>query len=105
MIYELRTYRIPEGKMPDILSRFENITFGLFARHGIEVTGFWRKTDANEIVYICQYESETAMERAWASFRADPEWIEARAQTEAHGPIVSEVISETMTATSFSPLQ
>ena len=105
MIYELRTYRIPDGKMPDILSRFENITFGLFERHGIEVTGFWQKTDANEIVYICQYESEEAMESAWAAFRADPEWIEARARTEANGPIVSEVISETMTATSFSPLQ
>ena len=105
MIYELRTYRIPDGKMPDILSRFENITFGLFERHGIEVTGFWQKTDANEIVYICRYESETAMESAWAAFRADPEWIEARARTEANGPIVSEVISEMMTATSFSPIQ
>lgn len=105
MIFELRTYRIPAGKMPDILSRFENITFGLFERHGIEVTGFWQKTDANEIVYICQYENEEAMESAWAAFRADPEWIEARARTEANGPIVSEVISETMTATSFSPLQ
>ena len=105
MIYELRTYRIPDGKMPDILSRFENITFGLFERHGIEVTGFWQKTDANEIVYICRYESEAAMESAWAAFRADPEWIEARARTEANGPIVSEVISEMMTATSFSPIQ
>ncbi len=105
MIYELRTYRIPEGKMPDILSRFENITFNLFECHGIEVTGFWEKTDANEIVYICKYESEEAMENAWESFRADPEWIEARAQTEAHGPIVLEVVSETMTPTSFSPLQ
>lgn len=105
MIYELRTYRIPDGKMPDILSRFENITFGLFERHGIEVTGFWQKTDANEIVYICRYESEAAMESAWTTFRADPEWIEARARTEANGPIVSEVISEMMTATSFSPIQ
>lgn len=105
MIYEMRTYRILEGKMPDILSRFENITFGLFDRYGIEVMGFWQKTDANEIVYICKYEGEAAMERAWAGFRADPEWIEARARTEANGPIVSEVISEMMTATSFSPVQ
>ena len=43
MVYELRTYRIPEGKMPNILSRFENITFGLFERHGIEVVGFWTR--------------------------------------------------------------
>ena len=105
MIYELRTYRIPEGKMPNILSRFENITFGLFDRHGIEVTGFWEKKDVNEIVYICKYASEDAMENAWAAFREDPEWQEARKTTEADGPIVDGVISEIMTASSFSPEQ
>ena len=34
MIYELRTYVIPAGRMPDILERFENVTMDLFARHG-----------------------------------------------------------------------
>ena len=105
MIYELRTYRIPEGKMPNILSRFENITFNIFERHGIEVTGFWEKRDANEIVYMCKYDSEDAMKSAWEAFRTDPEWIKTRAQTEANGPIVSGVTSEIMTATSFSPVQ
>ena len=52
MIHELRTYRVPEGRMPDILSRFENITFGIFDRHGIKVVGFWTKNDVNELVYI-----------------------------------------------------
>ena len=32
MVYELRTYKIPEGRMPDALNRFENITFGLFEK-------------------------------------------------------------------------
>ena len=105
MIYELRTYRIPEGKMSNILSRFENTTFGIFERLGIEVTGFWEKKDANEIVYICKYASEDAMKSAWEAFRADPEWAEAKAQTEANGPIVSGVVSEIMTATSFAPNQ
>ena len=55
MVYELRTYKIPEGRMPDALNRFENITFGLFKRHRIEVVGFWTRSDANELVYICRY--------------------------------------------------
>ena len=105
MIYELRTYRIPEGKMPNILARFKDITMSIFERHGIKVTGFWEKRDASEIVYICKYENEEAIENAWAAFRADPEWQETRKTTEANGPIVSEVISEMMTATSFSPDQ
>ncbi len=48
MIYEHRTYRIPEGRMPDILDRFNNTTFGIFDRHGIQVVGFWTRRDANE---------------------------------------------------------
>jgi len=104
MIYELRTYRIPEGKMPDILNRFETITFRIFKRYHIKVVGFWTKKDVNELVYICQFESESAMKSAWDAFRADAEWIEARKKTEANGPIVSEVISEIMHPSSFSPL-
>jgi len=105
MIYELRTYRIPEGKMPNILNRFETITFDIFKRHNIEVVGFWEKSDVNEIVYICKFDSVDAMKSAWDAFRADPDWVSAKAQTEANGPIVSEVISEVMTATSFSPIK
>ena len=104
MVYELRIYRIPEGRMPDILNRFEHITLNLFERHGIEVVGFWTRTDADELVYICKFESESAMETAWAAFRADPEWLQARERTEANGPIVEEVISHTLNPTSFSPM-
>ncbi|MDA0710960.1 MAG: NIPSNAP family protein [bacterium] len=105
MIFELRTYRIPEGKMPNILNRFETLTFDIFKRHNIEVTGFWQKNNVNEIVYICKFESVEAMTRAWNAFRGDPDWVSAKAKTEKGGPIVSEVISEVLTATPFSPLQ
>ena len=101
----LRTYRIPEGKMPNILARFENITFGIFERHNIKVVGFWTKKDVNELVYVCEYASEDAMAAAWDAFRVDPDWVAAKAETEADGPIVSEVISEVLHPTSFSPLK
>ena len=105
MVYELRTYRIPKGRMPDILNRFETITFDIFKRHGIAVVGFWTRSDVNELVYICRFESEATMEAAWTAFRADPEWIKAREQTEAKGPIVAEVLSNTLIPTSFSPMR
>jgi hypothetical protein len=105
MVYELRTYRIPEGRMPDILDRFRTITFNLFGRHGIEVVGFWTRSDANELVYLCRFRSEEAMRQAWDAFMADPEWVEAKAKTEANGPIVGEVISHTLVPTPFSPMQ
>jgi hypothetical protein len=105
LIHELRTYRIPDGKMPNILSRFEDITFGIFDRHGIKVTAFWTKKDVNELIYLCEFENEAAMTSAWDAFRVDPDWVAAKAETEAAGPIVSEVISEVLIPTSFSPIR
>ena len=45
------------------------------------------------------------MDAAWEAFRADPEWLKAREETEANGPIVEEVFSNTLIPTSFSPIQ
>ena len=105
MIYELRMYKIPEGRMPDILDRFETVALKISERHGIEILGFWTRVDANELVYLCRFESEEAMEKAWTAFHADPEWIEARKRTTADGPIVDEVLSHTLVPTSFSTMQ
>jgi hypothetical protein len=108
MLYELRTYIIPEGRMDDILERFRTVTFGLFKKHGMEVVGFWTTDNPNEnyaLVYLMRYADHETMENAWAAFRDDPEWLATRERTEANGPIVSEVISQNLIPTSFSPIQ
>ncbi len=108
MLYEMRTYIIPQNRMDDILNRFENVTFGLFKKYNMEVVGFWtvsKPADKYALVYLMRYESEEAQEKAWASFRADEEWIATRERTEANGPIVEEVISENLLPTSFSPMK
>ena len=105
MIFEQRTYIIPKGRMQDILNRFEQITFSLFDRHRIDVVGFWTRKNADELVYICRFESEAAMEAAWDAFRKDPDWAKAKEKTEANGPIVKEVISNVLVPTSFSPMK
>ncbi|MFC1525713.1 NIPSNAP family protein [Candidatus Latescibacterota bacterium] len=108
MIYQLRTYVIPPGRMPDILERFATVTMRLFERHGLDVVGFWTVTAPEadrELVYVVRFESQEAADAAWAAFREDPEWVAAREQSEANGPIVEEVLEKTMTPTSFSALQ
>ena len=108
MTYELRTYLIPPGRMPDILDRFATVTLRLFERHGMEVVGFWtvsKPATDNALVYLMRFPDEATQERAWESFRADPEWLAARERTEANGPIVREVIAKNLTPTEFSPLQ
>tara|TARA_Y100001933_G_C18998383_1_gene563547 strand:+ start:1070 stop:1396 length:327 start_codon:yes stop_codon:yes gene_type:complete len=108
MLYELRTYLIPSGRMDDILNRFEDVTMRLFKKYDMEVVGFWtviKPEDKYALVYLMRYSDEVAMEKAWAAFRADSEWIETRELTEANGPIVEEVISEHLIPTAFSPMQ
>ena len=108
MIYHLRTYIIPRGRMPDILERFETTTMRLFARHGIDVLGFWTVTKPEtdyELVYITRFENQAAADAAWKAFRADPEWVATRERSEANGPIVEAVIEKSLEPTGFSPLQ
>jgi heme-degrading monooxygenase HmoA len=106
VIYELRTYVIPPGRMPDILNRFRTRTMDIFARHGFDVVGFWTVTEPadRELVYLLRWESPAASEAGWAAFRADPEWVETRRVTEADGAIVEEVQEKTLVTTDFSPL-
>ena len=81
MLYELRTYVIPAGRMDDILERFRTVTFRLFEKYDMEVVGFWTTDNPDEhyaLVYLMRYPDHEAMERSWAAFRADPEWLAAR---------------------------
>src|SRR5271156_5710478 len=41
MLYELRIYHCMPGKLPAVVSRFENATVKLFEKHGIQPVGFW----------------------------------------------------------------
>ena len=107
MVYELRTYVAPPGRLDDIVNRFRTRTMDIFARHGFDVVGFWTVDEGgdNELVYLLRFDSPEASLTAWTSFRADPEWIATREETEANGPIVDHIIAKTMTATEFSALQ
>lgn len=109
MIYEERIYTVAPGKLSNILGRFRETAMRLLKKHGIEVVGFW-VTDIgehsnSELVYLCAYSDLNARQAAWASFRQDPEWIEARRVTEADGPIVLNVAVKILTPTDFSPMQ
>ena len=108
MIYELRVYHTVPGRLPALVKRFDTITLGLFEKHGIKQVGFWNVVigESNtDLVYMLQFESLADRERKFAAFAADPEWIEARAKTEADGPIVASITNTILTPTSFSALK
>ena len=105
MLYELRVYLTPPGKLEAINARFANHTIGIFKRFGIGIDGFWNDEigRSNQLTYILNFEDMADREEKWNAFQADKEWAEVRAETEAKGPIVAKVLNSFMALTPFSP--
>ena len=108
MIMELRVYRCLPGRLPALLKRFENHTIKLWAKHGIKQAGFFTTLigESNqELTYFLAWESLAEREKKWAGFMADPDWMDARAKSEADGQIVGNIVSQLLTPTAFSSVK
>lgn len=109
-VFELRTYTAAEGKLDALNARFRDHTNKLFAKHGMEIIGFWTPTDekkgaSNTLIYILAYPSKEAADKAWKGFRDDPEWKTALAASEKDGKLATKVESVYMKPTDYSPMK
>lgn len=108
-IFELRTYYTAPDKLATLETRFRDHTLALFEKHGLEVVAFFTPVDGDGVgstlVYLLAFENRAAAETAWASFRADPDWLAAEAASEADGPVVDRVESVFLDPTPYSPLR
>jgi hypothetical protein len=105
MLYELRIYECVPGRLPDLLKRFDTITLKLWEKHGIQQAGFWTTVigESNQtLYYFLKWDSLAERDKKWGAFGADPDWLSARAQTEANGAIVANVKNFILAPTSFS---
>jgi hypothetical protein len=108
MIYELRVYRCLPSRMPALLKRFESAALRLWDRHGIREAGLWTTmigASNNELTYLLAWDSLAEREQKWAAFTSDPEWVEARKESEKDGPIFANVVSSILQPTSFSSVR
>lgn len=108
MIHELRVYHCVPGKIGELNNRFANITTKIWARHGINPIAFWTVLIGptnNALYYIIEWESLAERERKWAAFSTDPEWIAARAQTEANGQLVERIENTMLIPTAYSKMR
>lgn len=102
MIYELREYVAVDGKAEKLHARFADHTLDLFARHGLDVAGFWTDAaDDRRIVYLLRFPDQDARQRAWQAFHADPQWQAVKAASEADGPIVAELHTRDLAAVPY----
>ena len=108
MIYEMRVYRCLPGRLPALLKRFDTVTLKLWEKHGIKQAGFFTTLvgESNqELTYLLAWESLGEREKKWTAFQSDPEWIAARAKTEADGQIVGNIVNQFLAPTSFSSVK
>ena len=108
--FELRTYVAAPGKLDALLTRFRDHTTTLFEKHGITSIGYWVATDAkgeptDTLIYLLGHASREAAKKSWADFRADPEWIAARAASEVDGQLTASLTSVFLDPTDFSDLR
>jgi hypothetical protein len=116
-VFEMRTYTTPPGKLDALHARFRDHTMKLFSKHGMSHLAYWIPTDAEKgagtkLIYILAHDSKEAGLASFTAFRADPDWIKAKGDSEAAngGPLTIQpqaegVKSVYMKAVDFSPVQ
>lgn len=108
-VYELRTYTAPEGKLPELQSRFRDHTMRIFEKHGMKNHGYWVPQDSplkdNTLIYIISHESREKAKANWSAFGADPEWQKVAKESQANGRILQGVVSVYMDPTDYSPMK
>jgi len=74
-VYELAVYHTPPGKVPALVTRFEDAN-GMLAAHGIHVLGYWSPEGDpawdNTFVYLIAHSSRADADRNWKAFHDDP---------------------------------
>lgn len=104
MIYELREYIAHDQTQQQVHDRFRDATLPLFAKHGLDVVGFWTdQDDPRRILYLLRFDDPDAKTRAWQNFQQDPDWQQAKAASEAGGPIVAAMHSRTLQPVPYWP--
>jgi hypothetical protein len=108
MIYELRIYHAMPGKLKALSKRFETTTVRFWDKHGIRPVGFWTpaiSNNSNDLYYLLAWENLGERETKWNAFQNDPDWIQARAESEQDGVLYSHITNVILTPTSFSELK
>jgi NIPSNAP len=108
MIYELRMYRAVPGKLPALMSRFQNRTLRIWETHGIRQAGFWTTVvgpSNQQLTYMLAWDNLREREKRWGAFMSDPEWLAVAAETEKDGQLVQDIRNQLLAPTAFSAVK
>ena len=111
-IFELRTYTATPNNIENLHARFRDHTTALFEKHGMTNIAYWRPADTTDakkdkLIYILAHPSVEAGKAAFEAFRADPDWVKAKAASEEKGggSLTTNVESVYMKPTDYSTIK
>jgi hypothetical protein len=108
-IWELRTYTAAPGKFDALNTRFRDHTLRLFAKHGVSNITYLTPTEGpmvgNTIIYTIPFSSRAVADKFWTAFMADPDWVKAKAASEANGMLTTNVARVWLKATDWSQVK
>lgn len=91
--FEIRKYYAHEGKLDELIARFENHTTAIFERMGMENIAYFLPTvnEDNSLTYILGYPDKPSRDRMWEKFVNDPTWQEAYRKSTENGALVKTI--------------
>ncbi|MFC5624253.1 NIPSNAP family protein [Algoriphagus winogradskyi] len=91
--FEIRKYYAHEGKLPDLIKRFQEHTLSLFEKSGMENIIYFLPIDNedNSLTYILGYPDEKSRDVMWGKFMNDPVWQKVFEESRVNGALVKSV--------------
>ncbi|MBA4300644.1 MAG: NIPSNAP family protein [Cyclobacterium sp.] len=91
--FEMRIYTASEGKMPDLIARFQNHTLKILKKNGIENVAYFisEENPDKTLTFIIGYPDAASRDVLWNKFANSAEWQTVFKASEANGPLVQKV--------------
>ena len=104
MIYEMRTYQLAFGGLPEYLEVAESMIIPAVAEFGLKPSGFWYTEigQLNEVVHLWAYEDLNERQEKWAKWAKDPRRAEVAKRLRG---VVLNQTNKILSPTAFSPMQ
>lgn len=104
MIYEMRTYTVKVGKLPEYLKHFEETGIPIISKYS-KLIGYWYTEigELNQIIHIWEYPDLNSRAERRKALYNDPQWIEKFIPVAL--PLLEKQETRIMYATNFSPIK
>jgi hypothetical protein len=91
MLYEIRLYAIPPGRISDIERRMLRDVPALFAEHGMRAVAHWSVLAGPNLpafLYVLEWKDEAERQACWENFYGDGRWWQIRSRSNAGSELV-----------------